>query len=256
MNNIKSIITGLVVITMMASSCRHILPPKEVKSDINDTIVAASFTGVKKYFSEGRLIKEVTFKDGIKDGLCKNYYDDGRLKTTIIYRNNIKADTSKWYYPEGGVYRATPYKNGKVDGIQKKYYKNGRLQAELPYSNGFRKPGLKEYFEDGRELTSSVKIVAEINDSYYKSHSKIRVILKLSNDSKNVEFYKGTLSDGAFNPDKCKKVTISSGMGYFELTTDPVNGRGYVDVIAVYSSRFRNKAIITKRIKLPYNNLY
>lgn len=247
--------TTVLLLIIISASCKHIIPPKESVADINDTIVSENFTGLKRFYSEGKLIKEVTFKDGAKDGLCKNYYDDGRLKTTIVYSNNQRSDTSKWYYPEGSVYRATPYKDNRIHGIQTKYYKNGRVQAELPYVNGLRTPGLKEYYEDGRKVTGMPSIEYEINDSYYASHKNLRIICKLSNESKNVDFYKGTLSGGAFDPEKCTKVTISSGMGYIELKTDNSRGKNYVDVIAVYTTRFRNKEIITRRIILPFNNL-
>ncbi|MEZ4999283.1 MAG: toxin-antitoxin system YwqK family antitoxin [Bacteroidales bacterium] len=250
-----NLLTLSMIILFAAASCKHILPPKETGNDINDTIVSENFTGLKKYYSEGKLIKEVTFKNGAKDGLCKNYYDDGRLKTTIIYSNNLKSDTSRWYYPEGMVYRATPYRNNMLDGVQVKYYKNGRVQAEIPYKNGLRTPGLKEYYEDGRAVSGMPSIVSEIDDSYYSTHGTVRLVLKLSNNSVNVQFFRGPLVDGAFDPLACKEITVSSGMGYIELARAESGGTGYIDITAVYITRFKNKEILTKRVKLPYNNL-
>ena len=53
------------VITVL--SCRHIIPPKEEKSQqAADTTVSKDFTGIKKYHSAGKLLKEVTFINGIK----------------------------------------------------------------------------------------------------------------------------------------------------------------------------------------------
>lgn len=247
------IIISILLVT--SASCKHFIPPKESGADIRDTLQVTDFTGVKKFFDQGRLVKEITFRDGIKEGLCKNYYDDGRLKSTIIYSNNLRTDTARWYYPEGKVYRATPYLNDKINGKQVKYYKSGRVQAEIPYINSLRTPGLAEYYEDGRKVTGMPTIVSEINKSYYESHGTVRVIFKLSNDSKNVKFYRGNLTDGAFDPERCRDITISSGMGYLELTKNDSDGKGYVDVIAVYTTRFRNREIIVQRIKLPYNNL-
>lgn len=247
--------TALLLTVVITSSCKHIIPPKENKADIKDTINVAEFTGVKKFYDNERLVKDITYKKGVKEGICHNYYEDGRLKSTIIYSNNLKTDTAKWYYPEGKVYRATPYQNDKINGIQTKYYKNGRKQAELPYIMGFRTPGLKEYYEDGREVGAIPSIETEINDSYYNSHGMIRIIFKLSNDSKNVQFYRGALTNGAFDESKCTEITISSGMGYLEMKKDDNSGKGYVDIIAVYTTRFRNREIITSRIKLPHNNL-
>lgn len=252
----RVLITLLLVAVAVASSCKHIIPPKESNADIKDTLNVSGFTGVKKFYDQGKLVKDVTYRDGIKEGICHNYYDDGRLKRTIIYSNNLKTDTARYYYREGMVYRATPYKDDKINGIQTKYYKSGMVQAELPYVMGLRISGLREFYENGLEVGGIPTIETEINDSYYDSHGIVRIVLKLSNDSKNVEFYRGSLTDGAFDENKCTKVTISTGMGYLELKKDDNSGRGYIDVISVYTTpRFRNKEIITKRIKLPYNNL-
>jgi len=213
------------------------------------------FSGVKRYYSEGKIIKEVTFVDGLRDGICKNYYDDGRLKRTLIYRNNIREDTAKWYYTEGMVYRTTPYVNDKIHGTQIKYYKSGRIQACLPYRNGLRLPGLEEYYENGLEVKSIPTIEYNINNQYDKNNGLVKIFLKLSNESINVDYYHGSLVDNAFDPEKCRKVTASSGMGFIELHKDAGKGRDYVDVIAVFTTRFGNKEILTRRIKLPYGDL-
>jgi len=213
------------------------------------------FSGIKRYYSEGKIIKEVTFVNGLRNGICKNYYDDGRLKSTIIYRNNIKEDTAKWYYTEGMVYRITPYVNDRIHGTQIKYYKNGRIQASLPYRNGLRLPGLKEYYENGVEVKSNQTIDYNISNQYNTNNGLVRVFLKLSQESIYVDYYHGSLVDNAFDPEKCRKVTASSGMGFIELHKDPGKGRDYVDVIAVYTTRFGNNEILTRRIKLPYKDL-
>lgn len=211
---------------------------------------------IKKYYNEGKLVKEVTFVNDVRNGICRNYYDDGRLKRTIWYENGLREDTATWYYREGKVYRATPYKNDKIHGTQTKYYKTGHVQATIPYKNGLRIPGLKEYLPDGREPEKYPTLDHDIRDLVNTTSRVLRVYTKLSNESVKVKFYRGSLIDGAFDPDKCQDITIASGIGFVELNPDNQKGQGYIDIIAVYSTRFRNNKIITKRINLPYNNLY
>ncbi|MEA1887892.1 MAG: hypothetical protein U9N72_11850 [Bacteroidota bacterium] len=242
----------LALIIATAAGCRDADNDKSQA----DEEKAADDVQVVKYYNEGRLVKEVTFKDSIRNGICRNYYDDGRLKRTIWYENGLKEDTAKWYYPEGMVYRATPYKNDKIHGVQTKYYKSGRIQATLPYKNGLRTPGLKEYLPDGREVESYPTIEHTIRDLTDTQADAVRVFTQLSNESVNVRFYRGSLIDGSFEPDKCTDITTSSGKGFVELKPNSEKGKGYVNIIAVYTTRFRNKKIISKRIKLPYNNLY
>jgi len=243
----------LALVVTLVAGCQSSGNNKDAQEDKEET---GNKVQVKKYYNEGKLVKEVTFENDVRNGICRNYYDDGRLKRTIWYENGLKEDTAKWYYPEGKVYRATPYKNDKIHGIQTKYYKTGRVQSTIPYNNGLRTQGLKEYLPDGRDAETYPTIEHNVRDLTDTKSGVLRMFTQLSNESVNVRFYRGSFIDGAFDPDKCQDITTSSGMGYVELRPDAEKGKGYIDIIAVYSTRFRNQKIITKRIKLPYNNMY
>lgn len=243
----------LAMVILLAASCQNTANNKEARADKEGDGNKAE---VKKYYSEGKLVKEVTFKNGVRNGICRNYYDDGRLRSTIWYENGLKEDTAKWYYREGMLFRATPYKNDKLHGIQTKYYKTGRVQATLPYRDGLRLQGLKEYLPYGGEPEKYPAIEHTIREMTDTPSGEVKVFTKLSNESTNVRFYRGSLIDGAFDPDKCQDITTSSGMGFVDLKPNAEKGKGYVDIIGVYITRFGNKKIITTSIKLPYNNLY
>ncbi|MBN1387695.1 MAG: hypothetical protein JW965_04565 [Bacteroidales bacterium] len=242
----------LALLIILAAGCQNAVD-KKAREDNKEE---GNKVQVKKYYNEGKLVKEVTFKNDIRNGICRNYYDDGRLKRTIWYENGLKEDTAKWYYREGMVYRATPYKKDKIHGVQTKYYKSGRVQATLPYESGLRAQGLKEYLPDGREPETYPTIEYTIRDLTDTPSGLVRIFTRLSNESTNVRFYRGSLIDGVFDPDKCQDITTSSGMGFVELKPNSEKGKGYVDIIGVYSTRLRNTKILTTRIKLPYNNLY
>jgi len=243
----------LATVIILSAGCQSSVNNKAARADKDED---GNKVQLKKYYNEGKLVKEVTFKNDIKHGICRNYYDDGRLKRTIWYENGLKEDTAKWYYPEGKVYRATPYKNDKIDGIQTKYYKTGRVQATIPYRNGLRVQGLKEYLPDGRIPQVYPTIDYTIRDLTDTSSGLVRIYTRLSNESTDVRFYRGSLIDGVFDPEKCQDITTSSGMGFLDLKPNDEKGKDYVDIIAVYSTRLRNNMILNKRIKLPYNNLY
>jgi len=225
--------------------------PEQAAQDQSDE----NYTGVKQFFDAGVLKKEITFKNGIKEGLCKNYYDDGRLKRTIWYANNIKEDTAKWYYKSGDVYRATPYSNNKIHGLQMKYYEGGRVQASIPYKHGLRTPGLEEYSENGLLVGKIPSIVSKVSAKDYAEDGIVTIVLNLSNKSRNVKYYKGGVVDGAFDKLQAKDVSASTGLGYVEMLKTESGGKAYVDIVAIYTTRYRNKEIIIKRIKLPYNDL-
>ncbi len=228
---------------------------QETSSDTEQKQSDENYTGIKKFMEGERLVKEITYKNGVKEGLCNNYYEDGRLKRTIWYANDLKEDTAKWYYKEGPVYRATPYSNNKIHGLQTKYHKNGRVMALIPYKHGLRTPGLKEFTENGLPEGKIPSIKQNINTRDYESEGIVTVVFTLSNKSKNVKYYKGGIIDGAFDLTKAKDITASTGMGYLELLKTGSGGKAYVDVVAEYTTRYRNREIIIKRIMLPYDDL-
>jgi len=241
-------LTYLLLFSLLASSCIDKEGGESTGSKKNDEEEKAV---VKKYYNEGKLVKEVTFKYDIRNGICRNYYSDGRLKRTIWYENGRKEDTAKWFYREGMVYRATPYSSNEIHGVQTKYYKNGRVQATLPYKNGLRMQGLREYLPDGRDEGGYPDIDYMIKDASNEDPPVIKIITRLTNESVNVKFFRGRLVDGVFDPAKCTDITTSSGMGYLELSKDNTRDRSHVNIIAIYATRFRNRKIITKRIPLP-----
>jgi antitoxin component YwqK of YwqJK toxin-antitoxin module len=63
----------------------------------------------KEYYESGALKKEVTFKNGKKEGLAKKYYESGVLRLSILY------------------------KNGKPEGFYTIYDESGAMKQEFPY---------------------------------------------------------------------------------------------------------------------------
>lgn len=247
----------VLLLSFMLAACNSLSKQEEAKS-LNQASKNQSdenYSGIKQFYDGEILKKEITYKNGTKEGLCKNYYDDGKLKRTIWYANNLKEDTASWYYKEGSVYRATPYSNDKIHGMQIKYYKSGRVQARMPYKHGFRTSGLEEFYDNGLPVDNIPEIKHKTITRDYESDGVVTIVLTLSNESKNVKYYRGGLTDGAFNQNKAKDISASTGMGYVELFKTESGSKSYIDVVAVYTTRFRNKEIIIKRIKLPYNDL-
>ena len=59
---------------------------KDLQSGNDTTSVAdTGYTGIKQYMSGQYLVKEVTFKNGVREGLMKSFYMSGRLRQTFWY---------------------------------------------------------------------------------------------------------------------------------------------------------------------------
>lgn len=225
-----------------------------LKERENLSVPDTGYTGVKKYYSGTRLVKEVTFKNGIRNGETKTYYQGGQLYQRFWYENDLREDSAKWYYLEGQVFRSTPYRHDTIDGIQVQYYRSGRVKAKIGYSKGLRTPFFQEFTQDGRLVTGYPEIVASVNDEY-STKGLVRVNLALSDASEKVAFYRGEFSNGVFDTTKCQLLKTVKGKASINLIKSNTPQPNYVNVVAEIITGFGNRYLTSKKIDLPYNDL-
>lgn len=246
----------VIVVLFIFSGCNGKKSAKKDSLNETDTIASADtgYTGIKQYMSGLLLVKEVTFKNGVREGLMKSFYQTGELRQTFLYKNGLREDSAKWYYREGQVFRSTPYKNDTIDGIQKQYYRNGRLKAKLGYLKGFRTPYLEEFTPDGKLIGGYPGLVINNRDEY-SAKGIYHVIMELSDKSTKVKYFLGDLSKGVYDTAHCKKINTIKGIGYLDLKKTASARAGYVGVIAEILTNYGNKYLVYKEIGLPYNDL-
>jgi hypothetical protein len=222
----------------------------------NDTIAVpdTGFTGIKQFMSKSIIVRETSFKNGVRHGLSKSFYPSGNVRQTFWYENDLREDSAKWYYEGGQVFRTTPYKNDTVDGIQKQYYNTGRLKANLGYKKGFRTPFLEEFTQEGKLITGYPELIVSIRDDY-KSKGVYRISLELSDKKAKVEYYRGEFSNGVFDTTQYKSINIIKGIGHLDLKKTGSPTTGSVGVLASILTNFGNKNLVYKKIELPYNDL-
>src|SRR5512147_1225380 len=138
----KNLIPALLITAITFSGCMNKGASKKNKQAEADTVSSqdTGFTGIKKLMSGNMVLKEVTYRNGVREGETKTFDRAGKLYQTFWYENNLKEDSSCWYFPEGQVFRTTPYKHDTVDGIQKQYYRTGNLRAKIGFHKGMRTP--------------------------------------------------------------------------------------------------------------------
>ena len=223
---------------------------------LNDTISVpdTGYTGIKQYMSGDRIIKEVTFENGVRQGVMKSFYLDGRVRQTFWYENGLREDSAKWYYEDGKVFRSTPYKNDTIDGIQKQYYKNGRLKANMEYKKGYRTLLFEEYTPAGKLVGGYPELVVNIHDEY-KTSGTYRISLSRSDKSPKVRFYRGDLTNDVYDTTKVTNIKTVNGVGNLTLKKSGSKQPDQVGVIAEILTNFGNNLLVYKKIDLPYNDL-
>lgn len=181
-----------------------------------------------------------------KHGIQKRYYRHGNLYSEIPYTNGKRIGTAYTYYPEtsGGkpvVWKEQNYIDNQLHGICKRYHEDGTLQAEYEYKNGNAGIGLKEYAKSGKAIKQPYLIV-----SANRTASGYYVTARLSNNMKKVDYLKGALVEGKYLPKGLKGLQVKNGLG--EVMIDA--SKQSVTITAVFATRYRNKCLVTKTIKL------
>ena len=239
-------------------SCGGRQTPKTDDQTPSDTIMKAStdtgFTGIKQYRSNKYLIKEVTFKNGVREGTMKSFYESGKLRQEFMYKAGLREDSAIWYYEEGQVFRLTPYNKDTVDGIQKQFYRNGNIKAKIGYKKGLRTLLFEEYTMDGKLIKGYPELEVNVKDEY-KTNGILRLKLELLPKSKDVKYFVGDLSTGVYDTLKCRKIETAEGIGLLELKKGGTPNPPFPGIIAEFLTTFGNKYLIYKKIELPYNDL-
>lgn len=256
MKKISPRVVVLALLTLSLPACKHSQEKVQPAEGTNDTLAVADtgYTGIKQYMSNKLLIKEVTFRNGVREGLMKSFYPGGQLRQEFWYHNGLREDSSLWYYQEGQVFRVTPYRHDTIDGIQRQYYRTGKLKARIGYSNGFRTSYLEELSPEGKKTGNYPYIVHTANDRY-NSDGTYHITLSLSDSKTTVRFHRGELRDEIFDTTLCKKLKTTEGRATVILKKGKKAGVGYLPIVAEIITPFGNAHLSSVKIALPYTDL-
>jgi hypothetical protein len=254
---ISSVLSVTILLLLLIAGCNgKANSGKNSKTSIEkSTVPDTGYTGIKQYMSGNTLVKEVTFKNGIREGVMKSFYISGRVRQSFWYENGLREDSAKWYYEDGiKVFRSTPYKRDTIDGIQKQYYMNGRLKANLGYKKGLRTTYLEEFAPNGKLISGYPELIVTTHDDY-KAKGLFRVSLELSNKSTRVRYFRGDISNGVFDTVHIKTIGMIKGVGTLNLKKTGSPKADYVGVIAEILTNFGNNYFVYKKVGLPYPDL-
>jgi hypothetical protein len=221
-----------------------------------DTVSVADtgYTGIKQFMSGKYKVSEVTFRNGIREGLTKTFYMSGKLQRTFWYVDGLKQDSSCWYYQEGQLFRTTPYLNDTIEGIQKQYYRTGELKAKIGYSKGLRTLFFEEYTRDGKLVNDYPELQVKTEDNYQKKGT-FGITLELSNKNTKVNFLKGEIENGICDTTQMEKIKTVQNTGYITLIKTGSPKPASIGVVAEILTNYGNRKIVYRKIDLPYNDL-
>ena len=95
--------------------------------------------------------EEGFFVDDLKDGKWKSTYSNGQVLFEGSFINGIPIDQHIFYYKNGKIRETGSYSNGQKDGEWKKYNQLGEVILSIVYKNG------EEYKIDGVKVKKKIK---------------------------------------------------------------------------------------------------
>ena len=225
------------------------------KTEVGDKKSKSKKDGlVKQFYKNGKIRSAINYKGGRKNGLAISYYKDGTPKQEIEYVEDKKHGVAKTYYENGKLFQKTPYENGVKHGVREKYRQNGKLMAEIPYHNGKACKGLKEYLLNGKPKKQYPVIKIQAIDKLIQNNRYILKV-KMSDDSKSVKFYKGSLTDGCLGEGLLALSTPTPGV--LELVYNMPPGTFTMEelnFIAETKTKLGNPYIVQKKYNLAIEN--
>lgn len=217
-------------------------------------VADTGYTGIENVYKDNIKVKEVEYKNGVRDGVTRIFYKGGVLEQEIFYSAGKKDGTAKWYYPDGKLFRTTPYVNDTINGSQIQYYKSGKIKARLDYVNGLRVPGLEENTINGIRITDYPGVTYRVSDEI-ASKGVFKIFVEMSDMSENVKFYRGDFTDGLMDLTKVTPLLQNATTGYLDLKRSAGQNADSVIIIASYLTNYGNRLYLRLAVPLPYKDL-
>ena len=105
--------------------------------------------GKAKFYSDGMIIREEEYKNGMKNGELKSFHGNGVISSIENYQEGKLSGVSTKFYDNGKIFEDTTYANGKIDGQFARYFPDGNLMEECSYANGKKQGICITYNPDG-----------------------------------------------------------------------------------------------------------
>lgn len=146
----------------------------------------------KFYNEDGKLLVEIYYKSGKKNGLKTTWLDKETVKENFM--QDVKEGYSRYYYPDGKIKQEIPFVKGLEQGFGKEYTSNGIIITLTEYKRGFivdrlrinRKDGNGKrqgrwytFYEQGG-LKSEVTYKDDKKNGYFKEYAENGDLLKIS----------------------------------------------------------------------------
>ncbi|MEI6683311.1 MAG: toxin-antitoxin system YwqK family antitoxin [Bacteroidota bacterium] len=207
----------------------------------------------KFYNGDGKLLLEITYKAGKKDGIKTSYLDKETIKES--FKNDIKEGYTKYYYPDGRIKLEIPFVKGFEQGFGKEYATDGSIITLTEYKRGFivdrlrinrkdqggRRQGRWFVFYESGNLHTEVTYKDDKKNGYLKEYAENGDLLKISKyvddllqpDAEEIQKLE---VQNEYYPDGKVRISAMFRNGVPEGITREYNAEGIVEKSVLYKN--------------------
>lgn len=106
---------------------------------------------VTTYATSGQRILVESFNKGIPDGVTERWDEQGNKLSEITYKNGLLNGVAKTWYTNGQQKTSKNLVANKPEGVVKHWYENGQLRSEVNYKNGIANGYWVYWYENGQQ---------------------------------------------------------------------------------------------------------
>lgn len=90
------------------------------------------------------------------DGTYEKYYNSGKLMKKVTYVNGMKEGLFTLYHENGAVTLRVNFVGGKADGLYEEFYETGQIKERYNYVMGVKDGEFEKYDTSGKLLVSGI----------------------------------------------------------------------------------------------------
>lgn len=136
--------------------------------------------GVARDFSpNGSKLREICYKKGKLEGLAYQYYPSTRVMLEILYQQGKREGSFKHFDESGQLLRSSPYKNDELEGTERVFGNNKQLLEENNYHEGLLHGIQKQYNTHGKLIYQASWYEGELNGKLFKYTDEGKPLLEI-----------------------------------------------------------------------------
>ena len=120
-------------------------------------------------FKTGKLIRTISYKDGLEDGVSREYWPDGRVRGEVSYKLGVVDGIVKSYSAGGDLLTQLLYVNGEEDLNYPERYLSNNIDHDTSYV-GFNQP-IWKYYAKFDTIIDTAYCFADSLVQYYKNNT-------------------------------------------------------------------------------------